>query len=110
MFEINTDSLRTSAEVFREGSELLRRNVNEIEDILHTVSGLSGMDVIITSLTGFQGEASREATQQQALYETGILISRCYDDCEDDILSNINEDKFQMDIQTGRLSQRSKIR
>ncbi len=97
MFEINTDGLRTSSEVFREGSELLNRTANEIEDIQHRISGLSGMETIIASLTNLCGEVRKEATQQQALYETGTLISRYYDDCEDDILSNISDDKFRME-------------
>lgn len=104
MFEIYTDGLRTAVRSFNEGSGQLNRNAYEIEDVIHMISRLSSMGPIISSLHNLQGDVRREATQERALYETGTWISRRYDDCEDDIIANMDNGKFQISVPQYRVT------
>jgi hypothetical protein len=98
MFEIYTDGLRTASRAFAEGSGQLNRNAYDIEDVKHMLSGMSSMGAIISSLNYLQNDVRREASQERALFETGIWIARRYDDCEDEIISNMDNEKFEISV------------
>ncbi len=103
MFDIYTDGLRTAAMRFQDGSNGLIRNTYEIEDVKSLISGLSGMDFVISVLNGLQDDVRLEARQQEALYSTGTWIARRFDDCEDDILANMDNEKFEINVPNYRM-------
>lgn len=96
MFEINTDDLKTAARIIQDGSRILYKNAYEIEDVKYLLQGISSMGPIIATLNVLEYDVRREAGQEDAIYDTGIRIARRYDDCEEDIINNMDNDKFRI--------------
>ncbi len=98
MFKINTDGFKTAAGAFREGSQQLHRNESAIDDIRHMISNLSDMEDVVSVLYDLKTDVRKEGVQETALYETGLWIARRYDDCEDEIITNMDNTKFEISV------------
>ena len=98
MFEINTDDFKAAVRRFQDGSRSLQRNAYEIEDVKYLLQGISCMGPIIGSLSALEDNVRLEARQEGALYDTGIRIARRYDDCEEEIMDNMDNDKFRINL------------
>ncbi len=96
MFDINTTAVRATSRALLEGSYELNRCAGEIGEVKSLLSGLSSMGPILGALDTLQLNVRTESRNEEDLYDEAQRISRMYEDCEEDIISNTDEDKFDI--------------
>ena len=104
MFQISTDGVRSASYSIRDGSNQLNRKYHEIDDVMHMIRGLSGMNQVLTTLSRLQSNVRTEARQEEVLYETIRMIVSKYDECEDEIIENMGNGKFGFEVTSPRVS------
>lgn len=98
MFDISTEALKTARWAFQEGTQQLNRHYHEIEDVKQLLSGMSSMSRTMNTLTGLQSDIRRESLCEETLAEASMMIAIKYDNCEEEILSNIDNGKFGIKV------------
>ena len=98
MFEIDTAALKAKSYALSEGSSELNRCAGEIISVKILLEGLSSMGPILGTLDSLSIRTRRHASQEEMLYTVAQRIVRTYEDAEDAIISNMEQDKFDINI------------
>ena len=98
MFDIDTTAVRAKSIALSEGSSELNRNAAEIGDVKSLLYGLSSMGPILSSLDTLITNVRLEAHYEEALYTAAQRIVRAFEDCEQEIMSYMDEDKFDIRV------------
>ena len=98
MFEIDTAAVRAKSYALSEGSSELNRCAGEIVSVKILLEGLSSMGPILGTLDSLSERTRRHASQEEMLFTVAQRIVRTFEDTEDDIISNMEQDKFDINI------------
>ncbi|MCR4596568.1 MAG: hypothetical protein K5673_07275 [Lachnospiraceae bacterium] len=104
MFDITTDNVRTASRFLFEGSLQLNRLAYDIGEVMELLEGMSGMDDVILTLKYLQNDVRTESKQEGILFDTSTKITAEYDETEEEILMNMDNSKFEMQIPQYRIA------
>jgi hypothetical protein len=88
MFYINTENVRSAVTLFSSGEQTVNNLSHQVDDVCHSIHGLSGMDDVIPTLEYLRNQMRQEADKLGQLFESGNRIAREYERAEEDILNN----------------------